>query len=373
MAAKNFYIKDAFAPGSQHASLADGVDAAITAVGGGSNQAKWNLTTAGANKYSEFSYTDFNLSGWTNTALPNAAPTTTDCFRSENKYNGVIASGDWTVNFNLDSDFGSQVVLASVRLWRGSAKDGSNAVELTAGHVDLNTASIVNGTAASSSGTINLAAKTFTNEYLFVQMALRLNSGTVSGVHVYINTGSISGSTSKITTPSFTGGTSYESTISDTCHIIEGKWDYLVNSIYNGGRLKPRQVNFTATSGVTNFIGNRPTNASLFEPAVVTTVSGITTARVPTGKYPDNYGSYDGGYDIVGAPGFIAASGTGPNGHPGAPLAYVHADGTRVTKVILPHTYIQHASGTNKTSYVNPLIRGIPAADERLVLPDRNV
>jgi hypothetical protein len=173
MAAINLWIKNLAASGSSHGQLVDVDPNTNVTTGTG-----WTTDTA----------TGYSLQIWNTkrasstfgaTALPNAAPSTSDCWRSVNTYSGTIAAGAWTLACIFSSVAGSGVTIAGrFRVWRSANADGSSATEITSGAVEGNAVTVDSGNNISTVTTGSLGSVTLTNEYIFLQIAAHI---TVAG------------------------------------------------------------------------------------------------------------------------------------------------------------------------------------------------
>lgn len=211
MAAKTFYIKDAAAAGSSHGSLQDGGVAPGTATTG----TGWIVGKTAATNYSLLVYNSERLaSTFGATALPNAAPTTTDCFRSENTITGSFSAAAWTWRTNVVAvtTGGSQDGRMRCRFWKSANADGSSAVEITAStsvaSASLTNVSTTPNTSWTSTNSFTPGAPVvFDNEYLFWQPAWQIDgAGGGNGCDILIRTNSAdSVLTTSDFTPSFTG------------------------------------------------------------------------------------------------------------------------------------------------------------------------
>lgn len=207
-AAKTFYLLDAAAGTSAHGSLQDGGSApGVSTTGTG-----WATpsTTSGSSRYSNQVYASVQATGtFGTTQLPNAAPTTTNCWRSQNPLIGSFVPGTWTVKIALNASASSGATETCgfrFRAWRSTSQDGQTSVtEITtttiaSGTFNLNTASATHNLTATWS---NAGQKTFSNEYLFFEIALVVGASTSpSSVNVKIVQ---DGTNSVITTPVFAG------------------------------------------------------------------------------------------------------------------------------------------------------------------------
>lgn len=127
-----------------------------------------------------------------------------DCLRTFNAYLGFFDSGTWNFVFSARAQtaIGCSGII-HCRLFRGSAPDGSNAVEVTSGDQ------------ASAPGAVTFATQTFivtislpgfnlTGEYLFVQLAWErtVAGGATSDINMRI--GNASGTGTRLVSPAFT-------------------------------------------------------------------------------------------------------------------------------------------------------------------------
>jgi hypothetical protein len=181
MAALRFYLKDAAASGSNFLSLQEGGTPPADAT----TSTGWTVGTA-ANNFSSLMEAGVERAEVTFTSgfLPNgiALPSNAlgDCFRSESPLLGLASAGNWSVIVPVIAvtSGGDQDLSLGTVIWKGTAADGSNAVKISGqgsviGVNDLTTADpqTFNGTGF----TINAAV--FSNEYLFVQIAIGSRGG----------------------------------------------------------------------------------------------------------------------------------------------------------------------------------------------------
>lgn len=202
MASKVFYIKNATAGGGgAHGSLQDGgtpPSTATTATG-------WTSAKIASGNYSLMLYGTERASGtFGTTAQPASAPTTNDCWRSENKLSGTFDSGTWnfTVSVIAVSAGGAQDGRIRIRAWRSPNADGSGAVEITAGAVQGSiVTNLATATAQHSTGSFSPGAITLDEEYLFLQAAWEITgAGSSNSQDVLIRTDSTN---SKLTPTTF--------------------------------------------------------------------------------------------------------------------------------------------------------------------------
>jgi hypothetical protein len=196
--AKVFYFKDAVPTGAtNHRSLQDGgsVTAAMTTTG-------WNAGTNTAPNYciqnggSEIGRTNGQ---WTTTPEPqtaNPSATVGDCWRSENAITGTFANKCWGFNFGMRSVTANYTgrYTIRVRVYKSSNQNGTSATELTSATIEspatragmVTNTTNVNPLVFDPGGTI-----TFNNEYLFVQVALRITTtGTGTSTDMDFRVGS---------------------------------------------------------------------------------------------------------------------------------------------------------------------------------------
>jgi hypothetical protein len=178
VAIKKWYWKNATASGSSHGSLSEVAPTANT----GALATGWTVDTV-ASGYSLMIWgTRRASSTFAAPAQPASAPTTTDCVRTTDgtgtgKYTGSFVAGTWTLASTLSSAVmsGSNVKL-EFRLWRSVNADGSSAVEITSGAVETNAFVGVDSGDNLVSGTFSPGVVTLTGEYLFLQVACRINA-----------------------------------------------------------------------------------------------------------------------------------------------------------------------------------------------------
>jgi hypothetical protein len=96
-----------------------------------------------------------------------------DALRTQYTVNGTFDAGSWEVTFAVRSDTngGSQDGRVRYKLLKGSYEDGSNAVAFSGVEAGSSALNINNDQDYLSSDTESLSAVTFTNEFLFVQLA----------------------------------------------------------------------------------------------------------------------------------------------------------------------------------------------------------
>lgn len=197
-----FYIKNATASGSSHGSLQNGGSAPATATTG----TGWTVGKTAATVYSLLLYgTKRAANTFGSTALPSGAPTTTDCFRSENTLNGTFSAGSWTIAVSVISvtAAASGAGTLRARVWKSVNADGSGATEITSATAETGSwSNLLTSAAQNLTMSFNPGAVTLASQYLFLQLACKI--GTASGnnsADVVLRT---DGTNSKITTPLFT-------------------------------------------------------------------------------------------------------------------------------------------------------------------------
>jgi hypothetical protein len=131
-----------------------------------------------------------------------------DALRTQYTVNGTFDAGSWEVTFAVRSDTngGSQDGRVRYKLLKGSYEDGSNAVAFSGVEAGSSALNINNDQDYLSSDTESLSAVTFTNEFLFVQLAWeRTGAGGDAAADVLLRTGTTDAGT-RIVTPNFTQG-----------------------------------------------------------------------------------------------------------------------------------------------------------------------
>lgn len=175
MAAKTLYFKNAVAGTSSHGSLQDGGTAPTAATSGtGWNQGLHAIGDMCMLKFGTEVATGSAL--WSAIAKPAGAPGADDCYRSENAWTGTFANTNWDAALILRAvtSNAGQRGRARIRFWKGSAGDGSNAVEMTSGTAILSTTGNISNTADQTSSNAAIGVpnnRVFENEFLFAQLA----------------------------------------------------------------------------------------------------------------------------------------------------------------------------------------------------------
>lgn len=172
MAVKTFYLKDAAAPGSSHGSLQEGGTVSTATMGTG-----WTVGKVAAGNYSYMDYgTEVSSAGFNTTVKPEAStPGTFTDWRSERTLSGTFTSGSWSLSVQVCGvgATGSQDGNLGVRIFKGAAADGSDAVEMTTARTETTIATNLGAAPGSTlTATVSVTANlTLTNEYLFVELA----------------------------------------------------------------------------------------------------------------------------------------------------------------------------------------------------------
>lgn len=202
-ATKTFYLVDAAASGSSHASLQDGGVAPTVA----STATGWTVGTTAATVYSDMVYASQQGTGTFGAGvLPGATLGTANCARTQNTYLGEFVSGNWTLELALIATAAqSGTVNCRIRVWRSTDPTGLGATEITTSTQAL--ASIANlavGTAKNGSVTWAAPAFQLNNEYLFFAIALEItvaSAGASAGC--VFRVGNVAPSISKFTSTAF--------------------------------------------------------------------------------------------------------------------------------------------------------------------------
>ena len=173
-AAKTYYVYNVVATGSSHGKIDETATTASTTGTG------WTVGTVASGNYSLMLYGTERATGtFGATAMPNAAPTTTDCWRSESTITGRFQAGTWTgrVSVIAVSTPGTPTQDARVRMriWKSVNADGSAATEITSSTATGSTVTnLGGGTKQTSTVTASCAVVDFAAEYLFFQLALEI-------------------------------------------------------------------------------------------------------------------------------------------------------------------------------------------------------
>lgn len=202
----SFYLVGEIAPGSQFFTLRD-----ATAPSDGIIQAGWQTpNTLSPTKYCLMAANLIQASGNFVSTEPSSAPDNSlgDCFRSEDKLTVSWSSANWAsvLSAIAQAAGGSQDVSLRYQLWKGSAADGSDATTLFSSTFQ-DAGSFVNlatGSPATQSANVLPSAISLSDEYLFMQIVLRLDgSGSGATNDAFLYGGS---SYAKLTPPASGGG-----------------------------------------------------------------------------------------------------------------------------------------------------------------------
>jgi hypothetical protein len=158
----------------------------------------WIVGTNAADRYARMdSAVERAVFTHTATVQPSGAPDNAlgDCFRSDDRYTGDFAAGNWTFSFEIKGDSQATGVhdgLLRIRMWKSNDPIGAGAAEITAatqetsGYTDLLNSVIQTLTLVFDPGAISLD-----NEYIFVQVAHRItDAGNNSASDVHLHVGS---------------------------------------------------------------------------------------------------------------------------------------------------------------------------------------
>lgn len=128
-----------------------------------------------------------------------------DCLRSTNTYNGDFANANWTFNCLVIAvtTGGDQDGNIGLRLFKGVAVNGSDAVEVTAARQEgAAVTNLTTTTAQNSNITFNPGAFTVTNQYLFLQLGWEITgAGGANTRDVILRIG---GNSTRVITANFT-------------------------------------------------------------------------------------------------------------------------------------------------------------------------
>lgn len=195
------------------AALADGVDQTAASRTDG-----WTVAKTAAGNASDFDAGTKQLA--TSFATASGKPsailigTTANAFKTPAVLNGGFVAGAWILSFAVRAvTLSAQAGRARVRVYKGSAADGSNAVELTSGtQVGSTTGTLSTTVDVVSTVTWVPGAITLNNEYLFFVVAWEITtqSGSTSA-DVVLRTGQAAAGTGVVTS-SFTPSTPISAT-----------------------------------------------------------------------------------------------------------------------------------------------------------------
>jgi hypothetical protein len=282
VAAKSFYFTSVSASGTSTAgSMSE------TAPGSAStNEAQWTVGKTAGGRYSPMNYNATQGTGtFGTTALPDGtAPTVTKCFRSENPYTGTFAAGQWTLNVLLQAT-GANVagVSCTARIWRStSSSTPSGGTEIgptgpgTFDYLQGSTAIMSNGNTArstSDSSTKNRASATLSNEYVWVELALMINSQSSSNSSAVILLSEPNGTNVTLTTSDFTQPT--------TLTAAQGSYALTRNAatLTVQRKVAADTKSLAVTANATGLVHNYPLTAATKSLAVTANATGLTVQR----------------------------------------------------------------------------------------------
>ena len=213
MATKRWYLWNDTILGGGWQTLGDAPTGANTLPTG------WVVGT-GSTNHSEFASGtggDRASSTFTGTTVPDGTLDTTlkDAFRVMDSITGTFASGNWTFQFAVVSTVQSGAADGQIvfRLIKANA-DGSSATEITSAQQSASVCTNVAGTDINGTLTFNPGAITFTNQYLFVQVAWkRTGAGGMTTTNIRLRTGSSSTVGTTILSSDFTPGNQAVTTV----------------------------------------------------------------------------------------------------------------------------------------------------------------
>jgi hypothetical protein len=142
----------------------------------------WTVGTTAASNYSLILYRATRLaSTFASTVLPNAAPNTTGWFRTQNTITGFYPAGNWSIKVAViaQSITGSPAGNLRMTFWKGTAGNGSNAVQIGAATVALTTATL-STSQSNTTGTWTAPEFGCADEYIFFVMAWEVTVASTS-------------------------------------------------------------------------------------------------------------------------------------------------------------------------------------------------
>lgn len=207
------YFKNSTASLSSHGSLQRGGTAPSSATTG----TGFKVAKNGAGRYCLQAFNTANNTAFGTTALPAAAPGSSDCWRSEGKLSGTIQSGTWDLFLSCIA-VGTAATGSGrfrLRVWKDSADNGSTATELTSSSILTGSYSnLTTGTAQHLSASwAHSSPVTLSDEYLFFQVALE--TLTASGSNNANVTLRVDATNARIVIPGFAYELTEEFDVSD--------------------------------------------------------------------------------------------------------------------------------------------------------------
>lgn len=197
---KTFYLKEAAASGSNHASLQDGGTppaAATTGTG-------WTVGTTAIDQTSYMARgVERAASTFAGASAGDPDNTLGDCFRTESRLTGTFAAGTWTLTVPLIAvtSGGDQDVRLTVYVWRIASETTGAGLLLSASTTDVT--NLTTSTAQDALLEFSLGQTAFNDQHLFVQIRCDIRgAGGASTRDVLIRVGSGAG----LATPAFSPG-----------------------------------------------------------------------------------------------------------------------------------------------------------------------
>lgn len=193
-----FYLSNADLVAGVLESLTESAPSAVDAAQG------WTVGKKGASEKAEY-----RPDLWQpNASFISSAPSafTGYGYRIANLLSGEFSAGNWVLAFKVKcNSYYAQQGKVSIRLWKGTDANGSNAVLLTSGWVDQSGTIVFTAANQDQTGSVTaaLGAVTFAAEYLFLEVLWTCtlsggnNSATVAWVHN-------EGAAESLSTPAFT-------------------------------------------------------------------------------------------------------------------------------------------------------------------------
>ncbi len=178
MSVKTFLLLNSAASSSTYGSLQDGgsTTTATTTTG-------WTVGTTAGTVYANQNYnTKVTAATFGATPQPSAAPANAgECWRSSNPLTGHFESGTWTIAISViaSANAATGTGRLRVRIWKSANQNGSSAVELTTSTISTTQwNNLTTGAAQNLTGSQAIAATTFANEYLFIEVACEIDTAS---------------------------------------------------------------------------------------------------------------------------------------------------------------------------------------------------
>lgn len=210
MAIKNLYLTNGVASGSNHHALQDGGSPPTLA----RLLTGWIVSTTAPTVYALMAKgVERAATAQAATAQPAAAPNNAvqtgagDSFRSPTTYDGTFTAGTWTISFLVEGETRATSThdgRINFRIWRGTSATTAT-TEITSGiQTTTQYGNLNNSTYQGITASVVLPAITMTNEYLFVQVAHRLDgAGNSTTSDTHLGVGTSGGFTAGVVTPDF--------------------------------------------------------------------------------------------------------------------------------------------------------------------------